>query len=124
MICLRTSRDQAMNHAAAEIGQAVIATVVATGKLRVVNSELMENCCVDVAHVDGVFNRLPSKFVGCAVGESALEAASGNPHRKAVRVVVAAIVRASSDKAASGLKHGRAAELRAGDNDGFVEEAA
>ena len=53
-----------------------------------------------------------------------LEAAAGEPHGEAVRIVVAAVVRLAAHEAAAHFDHRRAAELRAGNDDGFVEEAA
>ena len=45
---------------------------------------------MQVVHVDLVLDRLEAELVGRAVGHAALHAAAGQPHREAVRVVVAA----------------------------------
>ena len=72
----------------------------------------------------GILDGLPAEVVGGAVGEALLEAAAGQPHGKAVRIVVAAVVGLATHESAAHLDHRRAAEFRARHDDGLVEQAA
>ena len=69
---------------------------------------------VQVVDVDDVLDGVVAELVGGAVGDAALDAAAGQPHREALDVVVAAVA----------LGHRRAAELAAPDHERVVEHAA
>ena len=64
--------------------------------------------------MDDVLDGVVAELVGRAVGDAALDAAAGQPHREALDVVVAAVA----------LGHRRAAELAAPDDERVVEHAA
>ena len=105
------SSDQIVDYIPREISQSIIATAIVIGQLRVVDPKLVENCCVNVVHMHRVLNRLPTKVVGGAVRESALEAAARQSHREPVRVVIAPIVRLPTHERTSDFDNRRAAKL-------------
>ena len=70
---------------------------------------------VQVVDVDLVLGGVVAVLVGRAVPEAALDAAAGQPHREAVRVVVAAVVAA--------LGRRRPAELAAPQHQRVLQQA-
>src|SRR4051794_40031285 len=89
-----------------------------------IDSKLVENCRVNIVHMHWILDRLPPKVVCRAITESAFEAASGQPHRKSVRIVVASVVRLAAHERTSYLDDGRAAKLRARHDDRFIKQPA
>ena len=57
-----------------------------------IQPQQMQNRRVQVMHVHLVFGGVVTVVVGRSVGVTALHAAAGHPHRKAVRIVVASVV--------------------------------
>ena len=76
---------------AENVGEAEIAARVAVGEFLVVEAHQVQNRCVQVVYVYGLFNSFEAEFVGCAVHVAATNAAAREPHGKAVVVVVAAV---------------------------------
>ena len=74
---------------AADVGEAVVAAVVAVGQLLVVHAEQMENGRVKVVAVDFVFDGFLAKLIGRAVMHTAFHAAAGQPDGKTFGIVVA-----------------------------------
>ena len=70
---------------------------------------------VDVGHVVRMLDGMEADFVGRAVNDAPLEAAAGHPDRKAVRMMIAAVV---------ALRARRAAEFGGEDDDRLVQQAA
>ena len=101
------------------IGEAEISALEAVGEAFVIEAELMQNCRVQVMHVDGAVGDFVAEIVARAVNFSGFEASSGSPHRKCVDVVVA-----SSGPAVADFAHGSAAEFSTPDDDGVFEESA
>ena len=73
----------------------------------VVDAHQVKNRGVNVVDVEAVFDRVQADFVGLADGLAAFDAAAGHPHRKAVRIMVAAV---------AFFGHRRAAEFAAPDD--------
>src|SRR6202035_4565828 len=114
------SGDDVVDHVASDVGEAEVAAAGAEGQFGVVDAHQIEDSCVDIVDMCRFVDDLPAEVVGGAVGDAALDAAAGQPHGEAVRVVVAAGVGAGAAK----LDHRGAAELRAADDDGLVQQAA
>src|SRR5215471_18805340 len=85
-----------------------------------VDSHQMEDRGMQVVNVDGLIDDLEAKVVGGAVNISALDPTAGQPHGKAERVVVAAVLRSALS---ADLGDGRAAELRAADDKSILQQA-
>ena len=77
----------------ADVRQAEVAAAVAIGELGVVDAEQVQHGRVQVVDVHRLLDRLEAEVVGRAVDRSALDAAAGQPHREAERIVVAAVLR-------------------------------
>ena len=103
-----------------DIGQAVVAALVAEGEAFVVDAELVQEGRVEVVDGDLVADDRVAEVVGFAVDQAGLEAAAGDQGGEAVGVVVAAV--GIRDLAV--LAEGGAAELAAPDDDRVVEQAA
>src|SRR5215471_14332871 len=84
-------RQDVLYDLALHIGQPEIPSRVAVSQLLVIDAKKVEHCRVQVMNGDAILNRLESELVGGAIGESALNAASGEPHRVAIRIVISAV---------------------------------
>ena len=81
-----------MNHRSANVRQSETSALVFVSKLLMVNSQLMQERCLEIVNVYGVLYDILSKLIGLSVGNSWLHAASGHPDGKAARVVITAII--------------------------------
>ena len=59
---------------AMDIGQSEIPSTVPVGQPLVVQSHQVQDCGMQVVHMDAVVHRRQAKLVGCPVGESWLDA--------------------------------------------------
>ena len=86
-----------------DIGEAEIATAEMECQTPVIDSQQMQNRGVQVVDVHRVLFCKIAKLIGCAVRSSASYTRPGHPHRKAVGMVVAAILlaRTLSDRGAT-----------------------
>src|SRR5580658_7644955 len=75
-------------------------------------------------HMDGFVDGLPTEIVRRAVSHAALYASASQPDRKAVGIVIAAVVDLSAHETAAYFHHRRSAEFGAAHDEGFVEQAA
>src|SRR3954447_1278993 len=75
---------------AAYIRQPEIATGIAIRQLLMIEAEQREHGCVQVVDVNRVFSRAEAKFIGRAMDMPAFYAATSQPHREAIMIVVAA----------------------------------
>ena len=80
-----------------------------------VQAEQMQNCRVQVVDVDFVLRGVITVVVGRAVARARFNAGSGQPHRIAIRVMVAAV---------AAFGHGRAPEFAAPDDQRVFEQPA
>ncbi len=76
------------------VGQAKIAALETIGQLLVVETEQVEDGRVEVVDVDFVFGRIEAEVIRLAEGEAGFRSAAGQPHREAIRMVVAPVVAA------------------------------
>ena len=81
-----------------------------------VQTELMQNCRVEVVHVDFVLDGMMPELVGRTVGESGFHATTGQPRCEAARIVV------STGPVLFGV--GRPTEFATPPDDRVVEQAA
>ncbi len=65
-------------------------------------------------NVNGVLGNLEAKFVGCSVGQTGFEAASGHPDREGLLVMIATIAT---------LQHGSTAKFPGPNDQGLVEQS-
>jgi hypothetical protein len=98
-----------------DVGEPHIAANIAKGQALVIEAEHVQYCGVQVVYVNRVLAGFVAQFVGRTLGESALHAAAGEPERKALVVVVAAV---------GVLAVRRAAELASPDQERIVEQPA
>ena len=84
-----TSGQDLVDHTATEIGEAIIAAVVAIGELFVIETEQVEQRGVKVVDVDFVFHGLVTELVGRSMMDSAFDAAAGHPDGESLGIVVA-----------------------------------
>ena len=100
--------------------QAHVETLDFVSKPSMIDAEAVEDGCVQVVNVDGVFDDVVAEFVGFAVDDAGLDAAASHPDREAARVVVAAVVFAGQPA----LAVDRPAKFAAPDHERFIEQAA
>ena len=70
-----------------DIRQSKIAAGVAVCQAFVVNSQRIQQCGVQVVHVDGVFDGMKTEVIGRAIGQTIFDATAGHPHRECLRVM-------------------------------------
>ena len=73
------------------IGQAIVPTLELKRELGVVNPQAVQDCCVEVVDMNGIFGNVVAEFIGRAIGYSGLNSAAGQPHREAARMVIPAV---------------------------------
>ena len=76
---------------AVNICQPVVASGIAVGEPFVIETEQMQDGCLQIMHVDFVFDRLEAKFIGRSVNKASFHASAGQPRRETIVVMVAAI---------------------------------
>ena len=90
-------------------------------QFRVIEAEQMENRRVQVVDVHFVFDDMKSEFISFSKGDAGFDSASREPHRKGLRVMIAAEFAAGIGIA---LDHRSAAELTAPEDERIVEQPA
>src|SRR5579871_2348533 len=98
------------------IGQTEISALEPVRQSGVIEAEQVKDGRVQVVDVDLVRRRIETELIAGADGGASFGAAAGQPHGKAIRMVVPAI--------AAALNHRRPAELAAPDDERIVEQAA
>src|SRR5207253_1390871 len=117
---LHTSlRQDVLHYPPMDVRQPEVASGVAEGQALVVEAEEVQDGGLQVMDVDRVIDDVEAEVVGGTVGESALDAAAGQPHGEGLRVVVAA---EATVEGRVRLDHRRPAELAAPDDQRFVEQ--
>src|SRR5947209_1272319 len=113
--CALASRHNPAYDFAVDIGQAVVAAAVAVGELFVIDAHEVEDGCMEVMDVDFVVIGVPAVIVGRAVGLSAFDAPTGEPHAEAKGMMLAAI---------GALRGGRAAKFAAPEHKRLIQQSA
>jgi len=116
----RESRQHVLDHAAVDVGEAVVSALEPVGEPGVVQAQQVQDRRLDVVNMHWVFNDVETELVGRAQGETRLEATASHEHRVGERVVVATQVGAG--RGAALAKRG-AAELTHPDHQRLIQEA-
>ena len=72
------------------IGQPVVAALEAERQSFVVEAQQVHDRGLQIVDVDFVLDDAEAQFVGLAVVQAGFHAAAGEPHREAIRIVIAA----------------------------------
>src|SRR4029077_9173012 len=86
----------------------------------VIYSQAVQNGGLQIVHMDGIGYDVVAIIVGLADAYAALDAASGRPHRKAARMVIAPVIGLCKRT----LAVDRPAEFTAPDHQRVVEQSA
>ena len=113
----RASGEHFFDDVPADVGQTVIAALEAERQLEMVQAKQMQQCGLQIVDVDDVFDGVVAKFVGRSDGLPAFYAASRQPHREAINVMIA------TDQVTR-LALWSAAELAAPDDDRVFKQAS
>ncbi len=110
-----SSAQNVVHDLAVDIRQTEITTGVSIRQLCVIDAELVQDRGVQIVKMDLVLDRVVPVLIGFSVRHPATNAASGHPHRKSVRIVVATI-------SVFGCRS--ASEFSAPDNQGFFKQSS
>ena len=75
-----------------DAGQPLFESLEWEGELFVIDSHAMEDGGVEIIDMDRIFGDVVAEFVGGSEFDSPSDATAGHPHRKTLRVVIAAVV--------------------------------
>src|SRR6056297_3534668 len=109
---------------AVDVGQPEVAPSITIGQLLVVESQQVQDGRVQVMNVNAVFNGLKAKLVGRSMHIPAFNAAAGQPHSKAIMVVIAAAGGASIGALFSKFDGRRPTKFAAPDYKRVIKQAA
>lgn len=70
--------DDITDDMAVDIGQVQVAAGVFERQFQIVEPQLMEECGVQIVHVDAVLDALKGKLIGLAVRKTGLESTAGD----------------------------------------------
>ena len=98
-----------------DVGQADVPATEAVGQLFVVDPEQVQDGCMQIVYLQGIFDRPVAPFVGSTKGNAGLHAASGHPETESVFVVVPTV---------AALGERRPSELTGPNYQGFIEQTA
>src|SRR5262249_43065207 len=119
MTLLRKSGENPPNYRAMLVRQTSLDAIVIVRQPFVIDAEQMQDSGVEVVPVGAVLDGLPSNLISCPVSNAMLEAGAGQPHRKAVLIVIATL----ADDVGSRLRKGRASKLGGKKNQCVIEHA-
>ena len=78
-----------MHDVAVDVGQPVVATLMAVSQSRVIDAKQVKAGGMEVVNMNGVLDNPETKFVGRPVGKPAFDTSTGHPNAEALLVVVA-----------------------------------
>jgi hypothetical protein len=102
-----------MNDVPRHIRQTKIAAGMPVGETLVVESQSMQDCCMQIMHVDGILDRTITILVGRTLSKSPCVTPSRHPHRKCLRMMTPAVPI---------LDHRCATKFGAPDNQRFLQQ--
>src|SRR5579863_2334934 len=105
------------------IGQPEIAPAVPISQLRVIDSHQIENGGVQIVHVRSLLDSLVAEIVRSAVHDPLLDATAGQPDRKSIRIMIAAIDH-TAHRFIGRLDGGRASEFGAANYQRVLKQSA
>src|SRR5262245_42185158 len=117
------SSKKVFHNLAMHVREPEVATGVTKGQPLVVEAEQVKDRGVQVVNMHGFFHGLVTELVGGAVDVAAVDAAAREPHREAVRIVVAS-GRLAGVARFGQFDHRRSTEFAAPDHQRFVEKPA
>src|SRR5688572_26902251 len=85
-------RQQLLCNFSVHVGEPEVPPLKAVGQLRMIEAKEMKDRCVQVMDVDFVFSGVEAELVGFAESEAGFHAAAGQPHREAIRMMIASVV--------------------------------
>ena len=71
------------------IGEAIVSPLKSKGQLGVVQSQLMQDGCLEIVNVNFIFGNSEAEFVGLTIAETSLNATASHPDCEGIDVVVA-----------------------------------
>lgn len=80
--------QNALQHAAGNVGQAESAAVVEIGKLLMIHPHQMEDGGVNIVYRDRILHCLVTDFIGAPIADTAANAATSHPSEESVRVMI------------------------------------
>ena len=113
-----------MHDMAMDIGEAIVAPLVAIGQSLMVHSKEVETGGMKIVDMDLIFDHAEAELVGGAISESVFHAAAGHPDGEAFLVMIAAGGRLRAGARIVFLDHWRPAEFAAPDDEGVVEQTS
>ena len=99
-----------------DVRESTLNTVVFESQSRVVDSQQMQNRCIQIMDRGYVFDRFETEFVGLSVALAFVNSCAGQERGKPKRVVIAALC--------AFLKHRHPAEFGAPDDQRVVQQSA
>ena len=84
------SANQVSDHMAMHVGQSKRPPRKGEGQSFMIDAELMQDRRLDVVHVNGLFDRMESEFVGLADRLTGPNPAPRHPHAECLRMMIAA----------------------------------
>ena len=87
--------EQLLNDMPMHIGETSFDTVVIGRQPRVIDTQLVQSCRVQVVAVGGILHGLVTEFIGGPVSDSALDTATGKPCCESSGIVISAFSRAT-----------------------------
>lgn len=100
---------------ARDIRQAKIASCIAKRQLLVIESQKMQESCVEIVDVDFLVGEIKPILIGDAIAEARSHAGAGQPHGERMRVMIASV---------ASLLGGRASKFAAPPYKRLFEQAA
>ena len=76
---------------AVDIGEPVVAALVAIGQLLVIDAQLVQDGSLQVVDMDGILGDIDAVIVGLAVAHTATDSSASHPVAEAVGMMVAAV---------------------------------
>ena len=83
------SRQNIVNDIPIDIGESKVTTTIAVSQTRVVDSQKMQNCGVQIVDVNLILYDRHAEFVVSAIVETSAHSAAGEPHSECAMVVIA-----------------------------------
>lgn len=97
------------------VGQAIIASLESICQARMIETEQVQDRCVEIMDLNWIFNRVETEFVRCSMNIPMLEASASHPDTEGSIVVISSVT--------TSLHHRRSSELAPPDDQSIFEEA-
>ena len=101
------------------IGQTELAAGMKRRQSFMVQAQKMQDCCLQVVHMNRFIDNVESQLIGGSPGQTSLDSAPRQPHRKGLRMMIAA---KTSTQGRVGFHHWRPTEFTTPDHKCFVQK--